>query len=73
MQEREREAKSATGSNNWCEFMTILGRLAILEATYFSLSYLERSRADTWRLSRREVRKAAQPVGVRACDSTEGN
>ena len=36
--------------------MALLGRLASAEINYFSLSFMERSWSDSWRLVRKEVR-----------------
>ena len=53
--DRERENKGSGGGTNWCEFMSVLSRLATAESVYFSLGFMERPGA-LGRFVRKEVR-----------------
>lgn len=52
--DREREGKSSSGGTNWCDFMGVLSRLASIEVNYFSLTFMERSWSDSFRLVKKE-------------------
>lgn len=54
-QDRERENKGSGSGANWCEFISVLSRLATAESVYFSLGFMERSGA-LGRFVRKEVR-----------------
>ena len=50
-QDREKESKSGSGGTNWCEFMMVLGKLAMAEMNYYNLSFVGR----TWIIMKKEV------------------
>lgn len=54
--DRERENKGSGGGTNWCDFMSVLSRLATAESVYFSLGFMERP-GGLGRFVRKEVRE----------------
>ena len=56
LKDRERENKGSGGGTNWCEFMSVLSRLATAESVYFSLGFMERP-GGLGRFVRKEVRE----------------
>lgn len=44
-----------TGGVNWCDFMSALSKLSLAEASYYNLTFMEKSWSDSWRLMRKEV------------------
>jgi hypothetical protein len=55
LKDRERENKGSGGGTNWCDFMSVLSRLATAESVYFSLGFMERP-GGLGRFVRKEVR-----------------
>ena len=56
LKDRERENKGSGGGTNWCDFMSVLSRLATAESVYFSLGFMERP-GGLGRFVRKEVRE----------------
>ena len=54
IKDRERENRGSGSGTNWCEFMSVLSRLATAESVYFSLGFMERS-GGLGRFVRKEV------------------